>query len=68
MCRLFAVEIGSERFYMDEEGEVDRIFAYCEKRFDFNGVEWENIKTERDYEAMGELIENKGVEYQEIVE
>lgn len=65
---LYAIEIGSERFDLSETGEGDRAFLYCENRYGFKGSEWETVKSEYDYERLGDLLASIGVRYEEYVE
>lgn len=65
---LYGIKIDSEYFDMNKPDEAKRMFAYCEQRFEFRGDEWERIKMDFDYDEMGELVKNKGVNYQEFIE
>lgn len=65
---LYAIEIGSEKFDLNEIGEGKRAFSYCEKKFGFKGSEWEEIKSEYDYERLDELLDSVGVRYEEYLE
>jgi hypothetical protein len=65
---LYGIKIGFEEFDLNIFGETDRMFKYCEERFGFNSEKWEEIKSEYDYELLGEMIESLGVNYEEFIE
>lgn len=65
---LYAIHIGFEEFNVTEINEIRRMFSYCESKFGFKGERWEEIKLDCDYEQLGELLEDIGVNYQEFIE
>jgi hypothetical protein len=65
---MFAIEVGIETFYMDDDAIVarDMMYKYCETEFGFKGDRWEEIKFEIDDDELEKLLESQGIHYKII--
>ncbi|HDR7716932.1 MULTISPECIES: hypothetical protein [Bacillus cereus group] len=48
--------IGGEDFEINEHGEFQRMFTYCEKTFGFKGIKWERIKRNYNLDLLEEIF------------
>lgn len=65
---LYAIKIGNEEFDMYSPSDTERMFSYCEKRFGFEGSQWEEIKDNYGYKELSELLESIGVKFEKFYE